>query len=192
MLSAQAMMNWFLYGRATTPTNLIDESLIRPDNAAPLIPVDATAYMADAGRFFTGCSFPLVTDFFQDADLPPGTYTKTDLAARYNMSFVGLSLQEGNFDDGNGDYGERTFVWGSVAFQIADGALFVVDPDGKKHIDNFAVQPLAKQNDLWSSDGGCGRPRATSARRARSFAIRCESVSHRGNNRGKRDIFQQF
>jgi len=98
--------------------------------------------MAGPGRFALGCRFQLVTDFFQDSSLPPGTYSKTALAARYGLSFFGLAFQEGNVDDGKGDYAERTFVWGSVAFQISNSAQFVVDANGTKHIDNFSVEPL--------------------------------------------------
>ena len=145
VLSAKEIMNWYLYGQSTTPTNLVDDSFIRPSSATVTINVSATAFMADAGCFALGCSFQLITDFFQDTTLPVGrAYSKADLAARYGLTFYGLALQEANLDDGNGDYGERTFVWGSVAFQIADGVQFVVDANGNKHIDNFAIQPLVQ------------------------------------------------
>jgi Ca2+-binding RTX toxin-like protein len=94
------------------------------------------------GRFALGSSFALVKAFFEDANLPPGSYTKAALGAKYGLSFYGLNLQQANIDDGRGDYAERTFIWGTVAFQITDSATFVVDANGTKHIDNFGIEPL--------------------------------------------------
>jgi hypothetical protein len=142
--TARDIMNWFLYGKATQPSNLIDDALIRPASATVAIQVDRSEFMAGPGRFALGSQFPLVQDFFADTTLPPGTYTKQQLGARHGLSFYGLAFQEGDFDDGSGDYGERTFIWGSVAFQISDSAKFVVGANGKKEIENFSVEPLIK------------------------------------------------
>jgi hypothetical protein len=54
-LTAADITNWYLYGQATTPTNLVDESLIRPANLTSTASQDVATFMATgAGRFATG------------------------------------------------------------------------------------------------------------------------------------------
>jgi Ca2+-binding RTX toxin-like protein len=143
--TAEETMNLYLYGQKEKPKNLIDESLIRSADAVTAITVSTADYMAGPGRFAIGSSFPLITDFFQDTTLIPGKeYTKAELAAKYGYSFYGLSFSSKDVADGNSDYAERTFVWGSVAFQISDSARFVVDANGNHEILNFAVAPLVQ------------------------------------------------
>jgi hypothetical protein len=54
-LTAKDVTNWYLYGQQSTPTNLVDNDLIRPDSATSSVDVDVQQFMATgAGRFAIG------------------------------------------------------------------------------------------------------------------------------------------
>jgi hypothetical protein len=57
LLTAEEVMNWYLYGQATRPSNLIDDSLIRPAGATVTVVQDRAEFMAGPWRFALGCSF---------------------------------------------------------------------------------------------------------------------------------------
>jgi len=161
LLDATDITNWFLYGQATKPANLIDESLIRPLDATSSTTQDVATFMSDgAGRFAIGSLFNLVQNFFAtdpsgaySFNLPPGTYTKAQLASQWGISYYGLVLRQQQLDDGRGDYGERAYIWNSGEFKISDDAQFVVDANGNRTIQNFSVVPTKPDNfDFTSND----------------------------------------
>ncbi|NER05844.1 MAG: hypothetical protein F6K17_26250, partial [Okeania sp. SIO3C4] len=51
MVTAKEVTNWYLYGQKTTPTNLVNDDLIRPASAKPTVPIDTVELMdTGAGR----------------------------------------------------------------------------------------------------------------------------------------------
>ncbi|NEQ40080.1 MAG: VWA domain-containing protein [Okeania sp. SIO3I5] len=194
-LAVNEITNWYLYGQETTPTNLADESLIRPEPPDPLpsdidiikIPIDATQFMDTVGRFAIGSQFELVQRFFyEDGDtlfelgpegtvIPvileweefykPGTYKKAQLARdEFNMDSFGWTMQHLNWRDETDDYAERTYLYNTQEYKISDDALFIVETDGTKRIENFAIEPrevaeedpdnLDTDRDNFDFDGG--------------------------------------
>lgn len=161
-LTAYEITNWYLYGQSAPPANLVDEALIRPSNATSTATQDVAIFMSSgAGRFATGASFDLVSNFFStdsstgqfNYTLPPGTYSKAQLANMWGVKYYGLILRQQNLDDGKSDYGERTYIWNSGEFKIDDGAQFIVDANGSRKISNFAVIPTGPDNfDFESND----------------------------------------
>jgi Ca2+-binding RTX toxin-like protein len=142
--TAGQITNLYLYGQEIVPANLIDQHLINSATRTP-VEVDVHEYMTiGAGRFVSAFSFDFMRDFFSDASLSPGTYTKqqifvalgvndADNSVAFNNAFYGL-------DDA--DYAERTYIWGTVGFAVANDALFVVNSDGSRSVENFAIVPL--------------------------------------------------
>src|SRR5579883_3061384 len=161
LLTPTVITNWYLYGQGTTPTNLVDESLIRPANATSSTTQDVATFMSDgAGRFAIGSLFNLVQNFFAadssgaySFNLQPGSYTKAQLGALWGFKYYGLILRQQQLDDGRGDYAERAYIWNSGEFKISDNAIFVVDSSGNRTIQNFSVVPTGPDNfDFVSND----------------------------------------
>jgi hypothetical protein len=145
-LTANQVTKYYLYGKDAIPTDLVDNALIRPTLITPHVDVDAVTYMADTGRFALASMSELVKQFFAyTGDIPgviPGVaYTKADIAGFLGIANYAINFQQYSYDDGKGDYGERIYVWGSTAYKISDDARFIMDADGKRHIENCAVIP---------------------------------------------------
>jgi hypothetical protein len=75
ILTAEEVTNWYLYGQATPPADIVDGSLIRPQNVPPLeISVDGNAFMQGGqGRFAFPVLREVVNEFF---NLNVGMYEK--------------------------------------------------------------------------------------------------------------------
>ena len=57
--------NWYLYGTDSTPANLVDENLIRPQDATVTIQIDKNEFMTTgAGRFVISPQFEITEKFF--------------------------------------------------------------------------------------------------------------------------------
>lgn len=144
--TANEVTNKFLYGQLTTPTPdaLADAVWIRSDTipiADREMAVDAVEYMQGPGRFALAAMSDLVKKFFAFVgDIPDvisgKEYDKAGIADLLGLTGAdyGISFQQYTYDDGNNDYGERVYIWGSTAFKLSDGAKFIVDADGKRHI----------------------------------------------------------
>ncbi|MCC5644827.1 hypothetical protein LC607_18150 [Nostoc sp. CHAB 5824] len=60
-LNINDITNLYLYGQLSTPANLLNDSLIRPENVVSKIDVDVKEFMkTGAGRFAVGSQFELV------------------------------------------------------------------------------------------------------------------------------------
>lgn len=155
---AEKVTRYFLYGSDNNPSNLIDESLIRSSTEKVSIDVPLTDYMTyGPGRFALGAQFDLIKGFFgQSFGLPPGEYTKAQIAAHLGLSDYGLYRQQGLLDDGQGDLLSRAYVWASTSFKLSDDVRFVISASGEKTISNFSVMPNlndgAKENFDWGSN----------------------------------------
>lgn len=97
-----------------------------------------------AGRFAVGAMSPLIQAFFETtaaSQLEPGSYSKAEMATFLGLTYYGFAFQAYEFADGTDDIVERTFVFNSQKFRINDSAVFVVEADGTRHIDNFWIEP---------------------------------------------------
>ncbi|MDI1279645.1 calcium-binding protein, partial [Methylobacter sp.] len=147
ILTAEEITNLYLYGTTTTPSNLTDESLIRPNNNPPLeISVDGNVFMQTGpGRFALPVIWEVVNEFFNlNRGLQTGTYTEQQLRTLFGISSDdGLhTVQQYNYDDSLDNYAERTYIWNSGSCEINSNAVFVVDTNGNRHIEHFAVIPV--------------------------------------------------
>ncbi|BCL39793.1 Ig-like domain-containing protein [Nostoc sp. MS1] len=163
-LNKNNITNQYLYGQLTTPTNLADESLIRSKDVTTEVEVDVIEFMVTgAGRFAVGSQFTLVQRFFApfltSPTVPPGRYTKAELGVITGLDTFSWSMQQYNWDDDIDDYFDRVWVYNSMEFSISDDAVFIVEADGSKRIENFAVFPrlnVQENFDLESDDGLTG------------------------------------
>jgi Ca2+-binding RTX toxin-like protein len=162
MQTAREVTNLYLYGQSTTPSDLSDDSLIRPDPVSPnpVLNVNVQDYMqTGGGRFAIGSQFEIIQKFFDPGlftpDVPAGrTYTKQQIAAIFGVGNFGWDMQQLNFQDGTDDYAERTYVFNTQSFKISDDAIFVVQPNGTRRILNFAIEPRDDIQDNFDFTGG--------------------------------------
>ena len=138
--------NWYLYGTKSTPNNLIDDKLIRPATLSVPTSVEVDDFMKSVGRFVVGAQFELVKKFFNpgffDPTIPTGTYTKEQLAAKFGIiDKFGWNMKHTDYQDNVDDYADRVYIWNSQSFQISGDAVFIVESDGKRRIENFAIEP---------------------------------------------------
>lgn len=163
-LNRNNLTNQYLYGQLTTPTNLADDSLIRPKDATTTFEVDVVEFMATgAGRFAIGSQFTLVQRFFApfltSPEVPPGRYTKAELGVIAGLGRFSHRMQQYNWEDDIDDYLDRVWAYNSIEFSISDDAVFIVEADGSQRIENFAVFPredVPENFDLESDDGFTG------------------------------------
>ncbi|MFM6621168.1 MAG: hypothetical protein ACKPJO_21470 [Dolichospermum sp.] len=143
-LTPAEITNWYLYGTKSTPSNLVDDKLIRPATlpVPTAVEVDKNDFMKSVGRFAVGAKFELIQKFFDPTLIEPGTYNKQQLAAKFGITkFFGWEMGHTDYQDNFDDYVERVYIWNSQSFQISDDAVFIVESDGKRRIENFSIEP---------------------------------------------------
>lgn len=166
--TAKEVTNLYLYGQKTTPNNLVDDSLIRP-NPLPINPtltVDVVKFMdskTGPGRFAVGSQFELIQKFFDPGfftpsipPLAPGKpfYTKAEIAGFFGLGRFDLVVQQLNYQDSLDDYAERTYIFNTLAFQISNSARFFVTSTGQKWIEDFGIEPRRDILDDFDFVGG--------------------------------------
>ena len=145
-IDIHTITNLYLYGQRERPTDLLSDNLIRDAGAVTTVDVDTQDYMSIVGRFAVGSQFELIQKFFAGL-MGPGSGTETirmtkeQLAAYFDMDFYGLTIKQLEIADGLDDYAERTYIWNSSSFMIHPDTRFVIEPDGTKYIENFAIVP---------------------------------------------------
>ena len=74
----------------------------------------------------------------------------------FEYSYFGWSMSQSSFDDGMDDYGERVYIYESMAFEVIDGAEFYIEADGTRRIENFAIEPISEpaNPENFDFDGG--------------------------------------
>jgi len=152
----EQIINQYLFDDDIKPTDLADVSLIRAKDAFGA-PVEITAnwYMTQGpGRFAHASLSPLVQAFFErdgsgnyvyqiPGQLAP--YFKSDLVNDLGTGIIPIdeiqfSFQQYEYDDGNDNFGERVFIWGTSGFTLSDEARFIVDPTtGERKILNLSI-----------------------------------------------------
>jgi Ca2+-binding RTX toxin-like protein len=166
--TAKEVTNLYLYGQKTTPNNLVDDSLIRPNplSTNPTLTVDVVDFMnttTGPGRFAVGSQFELIQKFYEPGlftpsipPLPPGKsfYTKNEIAAFLGLSAFGLVVQQLDHQDSLDDYAERTYIFNTLEFQISNSAKFFVTPTGEKWIEDFSIEPRRDKQDNFDFVGG--------------------------------------
>lgn len=141
----------YLFGQLEKPNNLLDENLIRPKDLVVDYPVkiNINEYMTDgAGRFVSAKDFKFLDEFFNKSstaseNLEAGRYTKSEILQALKIKFAGVTQSTAEYDDGKDNLLERAYIWNSVAFMVNDDAIFVVDEDGNRSIENFAIVPYS-------------------------------------------------
>lgn len=150
-LSVEEIVNRYLYDSAITPKDKSNPDLIRQRGLLGTdVYVDAKAYMTDVGRFALGSMSDLTKKFFSYVGDIPGMevgkeYTKGEMGRKFDLDSYGVDFKQYSYDDGSGDYAERTFIWNSSAFKLGDDIRFVVERDAEeklvRKIKNFYIEP---------------------------------------------------
>lgn len=156
VLTSREITNLYLYGTKTTPDDLLSESRIRPVSATTSVKVNINDYMAEVGRFASPAFFKLIEKFFSSGSIVPSSYTEAQMRQMLDVDEKFIVQKQWAFSDGTDDYAERVYIWNSVAFEIDDASLFVVDANGDRRIENFAIIPLNRDRenfDFESKDG---------------------------------------
>ncbi len=96
-LTATDVTNLYLYGQIATPSNLLDENLIRPEGATKETTVNIQEFMESAGRFAIGSQFNIINMFFT-LPIPSNTpekpyYSKIDIAEHFGLSSYNYIMQ---------------------------------------------------------------------------------------------------
>ncbi len=137
----------FLYDKPTSPKDLVNDQLIRPVAATSLVLIDVDAYMSGPGRFATPNKFDFIKKFFNPLtdpasfQLAPGTYTKAQIFAAFGVTVGWIGIDQSQFDDGKDNFLERAYIWNKTAFMLRDGAKFVIESNGSRYIEDFAITP---------------------------------------------------
>ncbi|WP_454762239.1 hypothetical protein [Caulobacter segnis] len=147
ILNIENVTNLYLFGQTTRPADLASDVLIRPEGDGAFVTVDGAQFMGQGGgRFAVGAAFAIIQRFFEDDTLAPGTYSKLDLTARYSLSNITINIKQYELADSQDDYQERVYIYNQTAFQISALADFVVNADGSKEIQNYAIVPFGEEN----------------------------------------------
>ena len=149
------ILNSYLYNQTSKPTDLTNQSLIRPVGTVKGTDVvtDQTWYMTQGpGQYGYACLSPIVQAFFEKDDagnyinaIPITTSSrldKTGVKALFPDVAIQFSIQQYDYDQGTAGYAERVFIWGSSGFSLDDAVRFHVDANGDRYIANLAVRPL--------------------------------------------------
>lgn len=163
-LGVSAITNLYLYGTTAKPANLESDALIRgplPTLQSPgittSIDMDAVSFMATGpGRFANGTQLSVVARFMDGTGVPTATSVRQVYTLSTMMSMTGgsdrVGIQQYNYSDGVGDHAFRTYVYNSSGFRLAPEAVFVIEPDGSRHVENFAILPFDDNFDFFSGD----------------------------------------
>jgi hypothetical protein len=152
------ILSRYLFDRATPPSNLVDNKLIRDSGAQPADKqIDANWYMKEGpGRFGFASLSPLVQAFFELDELGnykyqlagrAAPYTRDELVKKGGNGLIAgldtsrLSIQQHDYSDGKDNFGERVFIWASTALSVGNNVQFYVDPStGDRFIRNLSLQ----------------------------------------------------
>lgn len=165
-ITNEIMTNLYLYGQETKPADLVSDSLIREGTALDnkphgvAIELDAVSFMASGpGQYGYGAASEVVTAFMEGVVNIPHT---NGVRTEYTLAeIVGVTNKSSTFNIQQADYGAlsgsdiqlRTYIYGTSHFDIAATAKFVIEADGTRKIENFAVIPTQDNFDFVSDDG---------------------------------------
>ena len=72
------------------------------------------------------------------------------------LNYGGASQTLGFYNDGQDDVLERAYIWNTTAFKISNDAVFVIDKNGNRHIENFAIVPHSDRPDTRNRESPYG------------------------------------
>lgn len=147
----EEMTSLYLYGQTIPPKNKVHQSLVSRQSTLPY-PVSAQDFMNGPGRFARASDFEYVDKFFNENHhkpayrLKPGEYSKAEVMKHFGLDRGWMSLTLAMYDDGKDDLVERAYIWNTSAFMLDDKARFVVEPDGRRYVKDFAIRPYKNEN----------------------------------------------
>jgi hypothetical protein len=142
-LGINEITNLFLYGDLVTPANLQDEALTHRASATPIAVTltNVSSFMTDGpGRLANGGQ-SLLVNLFMTGAIMPGTGVRQEILVEklpYDRFF---NISQVEYDVTSADFDLRAYIFGHTDFAIAKGAKFIVEADGTRHIENFALLP---------------------------------------------------
>ena len=150
--TAEQITNLYLYGTIEPPV----DGIRQPNIGNPTVKIDINEYMDNGpGRFASAADIRTVERFMNGFDnpynsdpLPPGRYSKPELLKHDAFrDFEGniTKVYHTGHDDGKDNFLERAYLWNTTAFYIDDRAEFVIEPNGNRHIENFALVPYVNK-----------------------------------------------
>lgn len=151
------IINLYLYGQISKPADLRSESVIRLPGANPVhLDMDAVSFMAAGpGRFANASQIRLVQAFMGGGAF---VFPTTGVRQEFNLDqaiakFGGgkpqnLSILQSNYQDSSNDLLMRAYVYQSSPYTIAKDAVFIIEADGTRHIENFAILPFTDDFDF--------------------------------------------
>ena len=147
----EEMTSLYLYGQTIPPENKAHQNFVSRQPTLPYL-VSAQDFMNGPGRFARASDFEYVNRFFNENHqkptyrLKPGEYSKAEVMKHFGLDRGWMSLTLAMYDDGKDDLVERAYIWNTSAFMLDDRARFVVEPDGKRYIKDFAIRPYKNEN----------------------------------------------
>lgn len=105
------------------------------------------------GRFANGAQFDLINSFFTEpltVLATPGQRTVYNLSQL--MSHLGLNnvvqFEQVFYDDFQNDRAERSYLFNTQSYRIHDQAIFVIEANGTRHVDNLQIVPFDEDFDF--------------------------------------------
>jgi Ca2+-binding RTX toxin-like protein len=160
--TAAEILSYYLYGTPTPPSDKASDALIGQTGDITLR-VSATEFMNPfngPGRFANAATLGLesgelkITDLYfrGELGLQAGRYTLDEvIAAAGGSNQVTYAIVSANFTDPLvDDYAPRSFIWNTIGFRINSDAVFVIDADGRRSIENYALIPQQDDFDFES------------------------------------------
>jgi Ca2+-binding RTX toxin-like protein len=155
-LGIKEITNLYLYGSITKPADITSTAPIRPATMRIPVDMDAVSFMATgAGRFANASTIPVVRAFMNG-----GVFTANGQRQMFGLaSAVAImgtesaktAIAQSSYQDGTDDHAFRTYVYQSSGFTLAQGAAFVIEADGTRHIQDLAILPFEDNFDFESN-----------------------------------------
>ena len=146
------LTNLFLYGEITQPADLSSESRIREADAIKPISMDAVSFMATGpGRFANGAQIKVV-DMFMSGEIGVNSGVRQELNIDEATALTGEENSDrhvylaSNFadeqdeQDEQDDHALRTYLYQTESFRLAQDVTFVIEPDGRRYILDYAIR----------------------------------------------------
>ncbi|WGT66629.1 putative Ig domain-containing protein [Variovorax paradoxus] len=106
------------------------------------------------GRFANASSIQVVKAFMDgglfQANGQRQTFTLASAVALAGAKSANVDIRQSSYEDGINDHAFRTYVYQSSGFTLAQGATFVIEADGTRHIEDLAILPFNDDFDFES------------------------------------------
>jgi VCBS repeat-containing protein len=154
-LGINEITNLYLYGATTKPQDLTSEALIRANGYTRPVQLDAVSFMENGpGRFANGVTISVVKDFMEGKVYAPNgskqTFSLATVTALLGPLSANVGIAQSSYQDTTDDHASRTYIYQSSPYKLAQGATFVIEADGTRHIQDFAILPLDDDFDFKS------------------------------------------